>query len=253
MIRHLTTASAIALLAAGGAAAQSESETPETAQSSGESRSADAPVALSSWNYDRLYAMEGIRGEAMLDAEAYGENGEEVGDIENVWIRDNRIIGVTVETDGFLDIGDTHVIVPFDQISFEGERIVTPLTDENVGEYDAWSETAAVNETLDTIKRVDDGGAVAAEDVYRLTDVMDDYALAEGVGRGYIDDVLFSRDGALEAVVFVGAAGYRAAPYYGPEYGYDPFRSTYRLRYDAEEIEGLEPFEYDRMENGDWF
>ena len=250
MIRQLTTASAIALLAAGAAAAQSGSD---AAQSGGETRSGDAPVALSSWNYERLYAMEGIRGEAMLDADAYGADGEEVGDVENVWIRDNRIIALTVETDGFLDIGDTHVIVPFDEISFEGDRIVTPLTEENAGDRDAWSEMAVIEETLDAIERVDDGGAVAAGDVYRLTDVMDDYALAEGVGRGYIDDVLFSREGALEAVVYVGAAGYRAAPYYGPEHGYDPFRSTYPLRHDAEEIEGLEPFDYDRMENGDWF
>ena len=63
----------------------------------------------------------------------------------------------------------------------------------------------------------------------------------------------FAFDPADENTVYVGAAGYRAAPYYGPEHGYDPFRSTYPLRHDAEEIEGLEPFDYDRMENGDWF
>ena len=263
MKRAMLATTALSLLTAGapGAAAQAQETGEQTEMGDrAEARSSaaekvsrsDAPIALSGWGYNPLYSMDGVRGEELLYADVYGEAGEEIGEVENVWIQNDRIVAITVETDGFLDIGDTHVVAPWDQVELADETVTVPMTEESVEDYDMWGDDSVVTASMDGIRRADDGDVYAGDSVYRLTDVMDDYALAEGVGRGYIDDVLFSRDGGIEAVVFMGRGGYRAAPYYGPERGYDPYGATYPLRYSAQEIESLEPFDYERMDDG-WF
>jgi sporulation protein YlmC with PRC-barrel domain len=230
----ITTVSAAALLAAGATAAVAQS---------------DEPMAISSWNYDALYGMRGLRGEELLDAEVYDATGEEVGEVENVVIEDDRIVAIVAEVGGFWDMGDSHVVVPWDQLEFADGGIVIPVNEDNVEEYDAFAEGSIVGGSLDQIEVADDGDVAVMASAYRLTDLIDDYATADGIGYGYVDDVIFSEDGSLEAVVVTSRGGYYAYPYYGPGYGYSPYGSTYELGYEATELEEMEEFDYAA---GDW-
>lgn len=277
MLRMTLTASAAAMIAAGAglpAAAQQDTsgqqmQNQEAMQGSGEQAygmtrngmrmernqrtwTDGMPRALSDWSYDDLYADGMIRGEELIDADVYGETGEEVGEVEDVFIKDDKIAAITVESGGFLDIGDTTFVVPWEKVSFVDDGIQVPVNDENIDEFDLWGEGSVVRQSVDSIQRVEDDGVMMGVESYRLTDVIDDYALAEGAGYGYIDDVMLNKDGSIEAVVIMARNGMRAAPYYGPRQGYDPFANTYELGYSVKEVDGLEPFDYDEMD-GDWF
>ena len=96
------TASIIALIAAMPAMAQDD-----TTQ--------DGNVdILATWNYDPLYA-EGWSVDNMFDeTDVIGDNGEEIGDVENIiFSNDGQILGIIAQVGGFWDIGDTHVFVPW--------------------------------------------------------------------------------------------------------------------------------------------
>lgn len=74
-------------------------------------------IALSEWNYDTLYDESGMTAHALMDTEVFGPDGEEIGNIENVLLNDsNEIAAVIAQVGGFWDIGDTHVLVPWEQV-----------------------------------------------------------------------------------------------------------------------------------------
>lgn len=238
MLKHAFAISAAALFATGALAQEAM---------------VDEPVAISAWNYDELYAMEGFRGEALLDADVYGVGGEEIGEVENVIFEGDQAIALVAESGGFLDIGDRHVVVPWDQVEFIDGAIVVPVTEETLDDYDIWGETSVVSRSLDEIKVADDGEVAPTVSAWRLTDLLYDYATAAGAGYGYINDVIMSRDGSIEAVVTMPrGGGYYATPFYGTGYGYSPYGSTYDVGYGAGELGGLEEFEYGEL-NDDWW
>lgn len=230
-MRHiLSTLSAAALLAGGAGVVAAQT---------------DEPVAISSWNYDALYQMDGFRGEDLLFADVYDANGEDIGDVENVVIEDDRVVALIAEVGGFWDMGDSHVVVPWDEVEFAEGGFAIPVTEENIEQYDAFAEGSVVGGSLDQIELADDGDVAVTASAYRLTDLMDDYVTTEGVGYGYVEDVIISRDGVLEAVVVASrTGGYYAYPYYGPGYGYAPYGATYELGYGADELGEMERFDY---------
>ena len=227
-----TVSTATLALAAGGALAQSEGEA----------------VDLSDWTYADVYESARLSGETLLEMDVVGQNGEEFGEVENVWLDGERIAAVSFETGGFLDVGDSHVIAPWDEMSMRDGRMVAPVSEETIEDYDMWREGSTLSAQLDEVERADDGDVYASESVFRLTDVIDDYAMAEDEAVGYVDDVLFSEDGEVQAVVFIGPSGTFAAPFYGRDMGYAPRRAVYPLNYTATEVESLEPFDRTRLE-----
>jgi hypothetical protein len=61
---------------------------------------------------------------------------------------------------------------------------------------------------------------------FRIRNLIDDYLMLGDVGYGWVEDVIFSQDGAIEAVVAEPAYGYGYAPgRYAFPYnrGYDPY------------------------------
>jgi hypothetical protein len=92
---------------------------------------------------------------------------------------------------------------------------------------------------------------------WRATELMGDYAmLAGGVGYGYVDDLIVSKAGDLEAVVIrpdvtYGRYAPYAYPYYGYSFGWEPGLGYYGLPYTTADIDGLEPFDYEQMDMGD--
>jgi sporulation protein YlmC with PRC-barrel domain len=218
----------------------------------------DAPILdLNAWNYDRLY-QEGLRGTDLLDADVQGPNGDEIGDVENVIIDgDGKILSIIAEVGGFLDIGDTHVNVPWDEVEFvEGtETIRIPVTEDTVENYSLFDSHLSASDAQQT-KAVDDDLETGPR-AWKLYNLIGDYAmLQEGVGYGYVDDVLFDRNGQISAVVVsrdvgYGTPGLYAYPYYGYGRGWAPGTGRYDMPYNRDQADQLQPFDYNRMGGGD--
>ncbi|WP_404378388.1 PRC-barrel domain-containing protein [Caenispirillum salinarum] len=210
---------------------------------------------LSQWNYDELYE-GGLRAETMLGADVFGPNMDDIGDVENVILdRDNQIVAIIAEIGGFLDIGDTHVAVPWDQVKMTQGGFQIPVDEDNLDQYGLYAEPGIVNKSNLQSTRVVDEDLIAGRNTWKLTGLIDDYAvLNNGAGYGYIDDAIFTQDGKLDAVVVqpdyagYGMGGAYAYPFYGYRYGWSPDAEAYDLRYAPDEMAEMEPFDYGRMQ-----
>jgi len=248
--RKLTSLTAILPLLAVPALAQ---ETPQALED------ADV-VSLSEWSYDDLY-QNGVSAEDFIyEMDVLGENGEEIGTVEDILIGpDGKVISIIAQVGGLWDIGDTHVSVPFDQVELasEGDAVTVPVTEETVDDYGFWTDDEQT-ETLtgdaaasETIEGVDDA---AIERAWRATELIGDYArLKEGDGYsnyGYVSDLVL-RDGQVDAVVVSPSAnygrGYRAYPYYGYGAGWTPGNPNDDMPYGEDEVGEMEPFEYENL------
>ncbi len=215
-------------------------------------------VSLAGWNYDDLYA-SGYSAEDFIDEmEVYGEDGEEIGDVEDIIIgSDGQILSIVAEVGGFWDIGDTHVSVPFDQVAMtEAEDgIIVPVTEETVGDY-GFDQEAFLADTAESeaVAGVDDANAVRA---WRASELIGDYARTQEGDTygayGYVNDLIL-QDGQVAAVVVqpntAFGPGYRAYPYYGygAGYGWGAGSPYYDMPYAAEETGEMEIFDYDRLQ-----
>lgn len=197
---------------------------PATAQ---ETTQQPQVIPLEEWDYlgewDTGWSLE----EFMDEAEVYGVDGEEIGTVENVLIsEDNRIVAAVIEVGGFLDIGDTHVAVPWDDLQFSVRAVTVPLEAENIGDFSLF----------------DKDEPIVREDVWKASDVLDDYARVEGEADGYVDDLIFNHDGVLTAVIVntdvAFGGGPRAFPFNG-----DPAAPTYDLPYGEAEVVEQAPFD----------
>lgn len=264
-VSMMTAAAALLALGAGGAGAQQQYQQAEQQglqmqQQANQQRDVFTPIG--EWSYDGLY-QNSLRGEDLLGAEVFGAEGddlnEEIGNVENVIIDQNdRIVAIIAEVGGFWDMADTHVAVPWEQVTFTQDGIHIPVNEERIEEYSLFAEDAPFNVTnLQQPQRVDDD-LVTGPRLWRLTELLDDYVvLSNGAGYGYVDDALFDQTGTLQAVVMTrdvgyGAGGRVAYPFSGYGVGWQPGYDYYQLPYDAQEVAGIEPFEYDRMDQGFW-
>jgi len=97
----------------------------------------------------------GWTASGLLDEAVIGQNGETIGEVEDIMIdRKGRIVNVIIEGGGFLDIGDAHVAIPWQQVvrNLDG-NLVVPLT---AGDRDAIAEFANIDdmEPMDEFSRV---------------------------------------------------------------------------------------------------
>lgn len=236
------------------------------AQTTSEALSDADVVPLAEWNYDDIYAT-GVSAENFMDEmEVYGQDGDEIGDVEDILIGpDGQVIAVIAEVGGFWDIGDTHVSIPFDQVqvSENGEGVILPITEETVDEYGFFGDAeepdivAAETAESDVVAGVDDTPVRRA---WRASELIGDYArLSEVEGRtdhgymsdyGYVSDLILS-DGQVSAVVVQPSAtygrGYRALPYYGYDAGWDAGSPYYDLPYTERQVGEAGEFDYERL------
>jgi hypothetical protein len=215
-------------------------------------------VPLDGWTYDELYAT-GISLDQLIGADVIGPEGDDdIGDVENVLFdQEGRVLSIVAEVGGFLELGDTHVNIPWDQVEVMegGDEVRIPITEETAEEYTLFSEAVVGLSDVEDIQQVsgDNAGEVlTGPQVWRATDLIGDYArLRDGdtwVNYGYVDDAII-RDGQIVAVVAGadvtwGAPGRYAYPYYG---AWNPGMGFYDLPYDRTEVEGLEPFDDDLL------
>lgn len=212
-------------------------------------------IAISAWDYEPLYERGGIRAENILDADVFGPTGEEIGEIENIIIDDsNQIVAVIAEVGGFWDIGDTHIAVPWEEVTLTGEGVQIPVTEDTADDYGLFGPNSFVTKAdLQQTTQVDDDLETGMR-TWKITNLIDDYAtLTGGVGYGYVDDVLFSRDGEIEAVVVESTGTYGpgtfAYPFYGYDYGWNPGFDAYELPYEEADLVELETFDYEEFDS----
>ncbi|MFB9868804.1 PRC-barrel domain-containing protein [Vreelandella sulfidaeris] len=209
---------------------------------------------LGDWNYDDIYQQGGIRADNLMDAEVFGEEQEEIGSVENVLItEDNKIAAIIAQVGGFWDIGDTHVLVPWEEVELHEDGVMIPVTEDNADDYGLFvSDEYITEQDLSQAQQVDDD-VEAGLGVWKLSDLLNDYAtVGEGVGYGYIDNILFTREGDIQAVIVESDTGYGggayAYPFYGYGYGWSPGYSAYAVQYNEEEIGNMEAFDYDQYD-----
>ncbi|GEN26453.1 hypothetical protein HVA01_00990 [Halovibrio variabilis] len=207
---------------------------------------------LSGWNYEEIYAKGGIRADSLMDAEVFGENEDEIGSVENVLItQDNNITAIIAQVGGWWGIGDTHVLVPWEEVEIHEDGVMVPVTEDNADDYGLFASNEYITQQdLSQIQRVEEG-IEAGIGVWKLTDLLDDYAtVGEGIGYGYINNILFSREGKIQAVIVETGAGFGsgtyAYPFYGGGYGWNPGHTAYTLQYDEDEVGDMESFDYNR-------
>ncbi len=242
---------------------------PAAAQQAGgtERPAANVPAPLSDTEVIRLPAWQsgqdfagGWSAESLIDeAEVYGPTGDEIGDVENIVIGpDGRIVSIIAELGGFLDIGDTHVNVPWEEVELGPgrDRITIPVTEDTVERYAERVELAYLpqEKAEGQIAAVEHGISDfdTGPRVWRADELMNDYVqLAEGMPYGWVDDLIFDENGQIQAVVVVPRRGFAARPYaypwYGYRYGWYPGAPTYVLPYTEGEVAEAEPFEYERL------
>lgn len=268
MTATLVMSSALTLVACGRDAkdlnvAQQDATPPASDQTAPQQTSADV-VALPEWHYDELYA-NGVSVSDLLDADVFGPTGEEIGQVENVLFGvDGNVLSVIAEVGGILDVGDTHVSVPWDQVSVDAKagRITLPVTQETIEEHSLFRDPrlTASDASTNTQAVTGDNAGVAntGSRVWRAREFIGDYArLRNGeqfIEYGYVEDLII-QNGKLAAVVVApdvtwGKRGLYAYPYYGYGYGWYPGLAYYDLPYTREDIGDMTPFESKRLASG---
>lgn len=248
----LTSAAALAL--AGLATAASAQDASGAAATQDATAGEAGVIALSEWSYEDLYAGGWSAEELIDEADVIGSEGEEIGDIENILVsEEGRLLAVILEMGGFLDLGDTHIMAPWDQVEMASDlsTITAPANQDNAEEYSMYGATSYIRAPETEDKRVIFEDVATGPRVWQVTELIDDYALLDGgAGYGYVDDLVFSEAGELAAVVVssdfgYGQPGLYAYPFYG--YGFEPGAPYYELPYSNTEVVDLAPFDSDQI------
>jgi len=214
---------------------------------------------LSNWTYDSLYA-EGWSVENMFGmTEVIDVNGEDIGDIENIiFSNDGQVLGIIAQVGGFWDIGDTHVHVPWGEVTMvDGiQQMQVPVTEATVDDYDVfgdyWGEDQVITEAATDSTKVVDDDLDTGPNIFKATDLIGSYAyLSDGARYGYISDIIVQND-TISAIVTDAAAygrrGYYAYPY--GDRGVSPMASTrYEMPYDGAQVDTIETFDYEQLQS----
>lgn len=202
-----------------------------------------AVVELRAWDYGPLYE-DGWRVRAMMDSPACDEQGEEIGEVEDLLMRaDGTITAAVIEGGGMLDIGDSHVRVPWDQVVMrpagDGGGVTVPLTDEGLTDYSLFGDDR-------------DTPQIRPRELRVSTLPNEPVRLREGEAYGFVEDALVV-DGRVAATVlrpdvaWRGRRGMPATPFVGYPYGYGTGYGYYVVPYDRAQLEALEDFDLEKV------
>ncbi len=209
-----------------------------TQQPEGESGQSDDGTEVNLTRYDPAAVYEGWSANALLDEDAYNQNGEDLGEVEDIIVGpDGRIERVIVEGGGFIDIGDVHAAVPWDMVSRTGANALrVQVSGEDISEYARFPN-------------MDD--MPTAPENFRVRELIGDFVRANGRGYGTVDDVIFTDEGQIQALVVYPAYGYGyrtspvAVPYQND--GYSPYAPYYETELGTAELDELRPFNYGEL------
>ena len=176
----------------------------------------------------------GISIERLLDMDVRGQNNNSIGEIDNVLVNaQGQITAVVVDSGGFLNVGETHIRIPWNQVRFgpNMEYATVPVSEANIADFNLFSEQVRTGPRE-----------------WRVTELIDDYAaLNDGTQYGIVQDLVVNRDGRVQAVVVGSRAAFgRASHAFAfQSAGFDPGTDTYTLNYDRNQVGQLRPFTYE--------
>ena len=223
------TASTAALVSA----QESQNDEQQSATAQQQSGGDATWVDIATWNDADVY--DGWSADALLGEDAYNQDGEEVGEVEDFIVGpDGMIQRVVVEGGGFLDIGDAHIAVPWQEARINrGSSVTLPFSGDDLDDIAGYPN-------------MDDMTAMAEN--FRVREIIGDYAAADGVAYGTVDDVIFDQSGMIQALIVYPNPGYGyrttpvALPYYGD--GYAGGTGYYDVPYGSAQLDELRPFNY---------
>lgn len=196
-------------------------------------------VNIKTWKADEALR-QGWSAENLIDTAVRGPAGEEIGEVENLIVGpDGKLRKLVVETGGFLDIGDKHLAVDWKDVKIGPgvEYVTVPITAETANNYGLFDDLPE--------------RAPKKPRAWRVTELLDDYVLLKGDQRyGYVDDLIFGKDGDLKSVIVSPDVAYGpypglyAYPYYGYADGWEPGLAYYKLPYSRDDIATLKPIDY---------
>ncbi|MFL0692609.1 MAG: PRC-barrel domain-containing protein [Agrobacterium tumefaciens] len=238
---------------------QQQASAGNRAQNDGELRVGEI-IPLRDWDTDTLHD-SGWTAEALFGRTVYGSGGEEIGDVEDLIIGANGdLVALVAEVGGIWDIGDTHVSVPWDQVSFREDRTVTiPVTEDNADDFSVINELRTGNLSENVASGLDD--EELGPRVWRASELIGDIARIRGaqagmetgdvqnnaaattqneqaaaatgdaqgrndmapgsrLGYGYVEDIVFQNDKVAAAIVNRDAGYGTRGRYAYPFYGY---------------------------------
>lgn len=217
---------------------------------------AEEVIALADWQMDEFY-VDGISVDYLLDeVEVYGRTGEEIGSVQNlVFSRDGEVLSLIAEVGGFWDMFDTHVNVPWDQVSWDdADRLTIPVSEETVEDYSVFkTDYLLASEAEQSVEAVSENDLLTGMNAFRASDLIGDYARIRNgtrmVDYGYVNDLVI-KDGKLQSVIVTPQEGYGVSGSYGYPYhgrGWYPAMPYYDMPYDRAEVIKAERIDYDRF------
>jgi len=247
----------------------------DTRTTTGMSTGSGAPTPLNQWDVTSLYG-NGWSAEELFGQPVMSQtSNEEIGDVEDLIVsEDGKLVSLVAEVGGFWDIGDTHVSVPWDQVSIGDDGTIrVPVTEDNADEFSFFESPSEQQLEQQVVSGVDD--EQLGPRAWRASELIGDLAripFEEGAaqgddtqqtqtgqtgrmmqyrGYGYVQDLIF-RDGEVAATVVDRNAGYGtggryAYPYFGYNYGWYPGSRYYDLPYDEGEANEAQRFDYDQL------
>lgn len=240
-------------------------------------------VPLNQWDVKSLYGSS-WSAEALFDRTVHGQSGDEIGDVEDLIVGSNgQLVSLIAEVGGFWDIGDTHVSIPWDEVTFNDDGSVKiPVTEDNADNYSVAGRPTKQQLSNNVVSRLDDQAIgrrawraseligdtarirTGSDEKAATSDNRDnvnragtaDNANATNAGRdrytdyGYVEDLLFNKGKIVAAVIEAapnGTTGRYAYPFYGYNYGWTPGQPTYDLPYTGDQAATLVPFDSDQL------
>lgn len=74
------------------------------------------------------------------DMRVVSADGEEIGEIEEVLIDSTGQVALSVEVGGFLDIGDRDVLMQIDTLEVQGDEFTTTMAKEEIEALPDWED-----------------------------------------------------------------------------------------------------------------
>lgn len=179
---------------------------------------------------------QGISVEKLMDATVVDAEGNDVGEIEDFVVGrdDNRLVGLVVETGGFLNIGDTHLLYPFEKAQIKGnDKVRADIKQATARELSLFADIE---------------GERLEGDRWRASQLIGGLAYTNGEPYGRVDDVIVDKSGDIMAVVVQPDVMYDDYSYYAwPYVDYDPEEGIYDVPMDQRHAFGMEPLDVEKL------